>query len=262
MDKNTSKLKIKLKNNEVVFGIWSIIPNPIVIEILGLSGFDFLILDMEHGGYDQTSMDICIRSCEAVGCSPIVRVPGVSNSAIQWALDLGSHGVIIPQITNLDSAKLAVQMTKFSPCGTRGYNPFTRFANYADSNDKSLSKLNNNFALSSIIAETQGALNDLDNILELKDLEMIYVGVYDLSIALGFDGNINHPELLKILENTVKKIRSKGKAAGMMVKNSQDVKNAINLGANFLAYSVDSFMLLDAAKNAVNIFKQCIQESN
>jgi 4-hydroxy-2-oxoheptanedioate aldolase len=259
MNINENQLKIKLKNNEVVFGIWAIIPNPIVVEILGSSGFDFLILDMEHGVYDQTSLDACIRSCESVGCSPLVRVPGINNAAIQGALDLGSHGIIIPQVTDVQSAKIAVQMTKFSPRGSRGYNPFTRFTKYAGTNNNSLGKLSNNFGLTSIIVETEAALDDLDNILAIDDLDMIYVGIYDLSIALGFNGDIDHPSIIKIVENTVRKIRSAGKAAGMMVKNSQDVKNAINLGSNFLVYSVDSFMLLDAATNAVNIFKQSIK---
>jgi 4-hydroxy-2-oxoheptanedioate aldolase len=256
---NENKLKSMLKNNESVIGVWSIISSPVVVEILALSGFDFLILDMEHGIYDQTALDVCIRSCEAAGCAPIVRVPGINPSATQWALDLGAHGVIVPQITNVESAETAVGMTKFSPIGTRGYNPFTRFANYAAPNDNHSGKLRNDFGLTSLIVETQMALDNLDEILVIEYLDMIYVGVYDLSIGLGFEGNTKHPDLIEILEKTVKKIRAAGKIAGMMVGNKQDVLNANKLGANFLVYSVDSLILREAAMEAVKAFKEGIK---
>ena len=121
-------LKLKLKSDHPVVGTWSIISSPMVVEILALSGFDFLILDMEHGVYDQTALDSCIRACEAAGCAPIVRVPGINPSAVQWALDMGAHGIVVPQVGDAASAEMAVSMTKFAPDGTRGYNPFTRVA--------------------------------------------------------------------------------------------------------------------------------------
>jgi 4-hydroxy-2-oxoheptanedioate aldolase len=257
---NKNKLKLKLKNNKPAIGVWSIISSPIVVEILALSGFDFLILDMEHGVYDQTALDACIRSCEMAGCAPVVRVPGINLSAIQWALDLGAHGVIVPQISNADSAATAVSMTKFSPIGTRGYNPFTRFANYAAPSDNRSDKLRNDFGLTSVIVENQMALDDLDNILAIEHLDMVYVGIYDLSVGLGYEGNTNHPEIIEIVENTLKRIRSAGKIAGMMVKNKQDVVNATKLGAFFLVYSVDSLMLRESAMAAVMEFKQGIIE--
>ena len=258
---NENRLKLKLKNNEAVIGVWSIISSPVVVEILALSGFDFLILDMEHGVYDQRALDTCIRSCEAVGCAPIVRVPGINPSATQWALDLGSHGVIVPQISNVESAETAVGMTKFSPIGTRGYNPFTRFANYAAPDDNHSGKLRNDFGLTSLIVETQTALDDLDKILAIEHLDMVYVGVYDLSIGLGFEGNTKHPDIIEIVEKTIKKIRAAGKIAGMMVRNKQDVVNASNLGANFLVYSVDSLMLREAAMDAVRAFREGMKGS-
>ncbi|MEI7842797.1 MAG: aldolase/citrate lyase family protein [Gallionellaceae bacterium] len=259
MTKN--KLKLKLQNHEPVIGTWSIISSPVVVEILALSGFDFLILDMEHGVYDQTALDACIRACEATGCAPIVRVPGINPSATQWALDMGAHGIIVPQVGDATSVKSAVAMTKFAPAGTRGYNPFTRFADYAAPSNNQTGKLRNDFGLSSVIVESQIALDDLDSVLAIEDLDMIYVGVYDLSIALGYEGNTKHPSIIKVVEQSVVKIRAAGKTAGMMVRNKEDVQNAIKLGANFLVYSVDSAILREAAISAVNAFKQGMSDS-
>lgn len=254
-------LKLKLKNDQAVIGTWSIISSPIVVEILALSGFDFLILDMEHGVYDQTALDACIRACEAAGCAPIVRVPGLNPSAAQWALDMGAHGIIVPQVESLNAAVTAVRMTKFAPVGTRGYNPFTRVADYAAPENNQVGKLRNDFGLTSIIVENQTSLNELDAILSIDDLDMVYVGVYDLSIALGFEGNTKHPVLCQVLDQTVARVRAAGKIAGLMVRSREDVTKSIKAGAKFLVYSVDTLILREAAKSAVTAFTQGVSDA-
>lgn len=256
-----NKLKTKLRNDQPIVGTWSIISSPIVVEILALSGFDFLILDMEHGIYDQTALDACIRACEAVGCAPIVRVPGINPSAAQWALDMGAYGVIVPQVGNAASAAIAVGMTKFAPEGTRGYNPFTRVAAYAAPGDNQTGKLRNDFGLTSVIVENQAALDDLDEILTIKGLDMVYVGVYDLSIALGCEGDTKHPVINRVLEQTISRVRASGKIAGLMVRNTADVTKAIKLGARFIVYSVDTLIMRDAAKAAVESFTQGVADA-
>jgi 4-hydroxy-2-oxoheptanedioate aldolase len=249
-------LKLKLKDDQPVIGMWSLISSPIVVEILALSGFDFLILDMEHGIYDQTALDACIRACETAGCAPVVRVPGINPSATQWALDLGAYGIVVPQVGNIASAEMAVKMSKFPPTGTRGYNPFTRAAEYAAPSSNQQGKLRNDFGLMSIVVENQIALEELDGILAIDDLDVVYVGVYDLSVALGYEGNTQHPAMGQLLEQTITRVRAAGKTAGLMVRSKDEVARAIQLGARFLVYSVDTFILREAARNAVENFTQ------
>lgn len=254
-------LKSKLNDGQPVIGIWSIISSPIVVEILALSGFNFLILDMEHGIYDQTALDACIRACEAAGCAPIVRVPGINPSAVQWALDMGAHGIVVPQVGNAASATMAVEMTKFAPDGTRGYNPFTRVAGYAAPSSNQVGKLRNDFGLTSVIVENQTALNELDAILAIEDLDVVYVGVYDLSITLGYEGDTKHPGICQVLEQTIARVRSAGKIAGLMVRSKEDVEKAIRMGARFLVYSVDTSILLEASKDVVAAFTQGVSDA-
>ena len=220
-----------------------------------------MILDMEHGIYDQTALDACIRACESASCAPMVRVPGINPSAVQWALDMGAHGIVVPQVGNIESATMAVGMTKFAPTGSRGYNPFTRVAGYAAPNSNQVGKLRNDFGLTSIIVENQTALDDLDAILKIEDLDVVYVGVYDLSIALGFEGNTQHPMVCQVLEQTIARVKSADKIAGLMVRNKVDVTKAIKLGAQFLVYSVDTSILLTAAKDAVAAFTQGVSDA-
>lgn len=244
-------VKSKLANGETVVGIWSIIPSPIVVEILSLSGFDFVILDMEHGVFDLASLDGCIRAIEVGGKAPLVRIPGMNSSAAQWALDIGAHGIIVPQVRDAQDAASAVEMAKYSPVGQRGYNPFTRAAGYANPVNNRSGKLNNDFSMTCVIVESESAIDDLDAICATPDLDVVYVGVYDLAVALGLNGDTSHPRVVKILDESIARIRGGGKAAGMMARNSSDVARARSLGANFLVCSVDSFLIRDAASSAV-----------
>src|ERR1035437_9851382 len=185
-------LKTKLAAGKRLLGIWSILPSSALTELLGYSGFDFQILDMEHGTYDLGSVADGIRAAEAVGCSPLVRVPGRDPFTIQPVLDAGAHGVVIPQVRNAVEAREIVSHMLFAPEGTRGYNPFTRVSQYCPPAALPAGKLDNSFPFISLIIEAQSAFLELDQILAIPRLDGIYLGVYDMSIALGCDGDTRH----------------------------------------------------------------------
>jgi 4-hydroxy-2-oxoheptanedioate aldolase len=248
---SVNTIKCKLGNGQPVLGIWSIIPSPMVVEILSLSGFDFTILDMEHGVFDLGSLDACIRAVEVAGKAPLVRIPGMNPSAAQWALDIGAHGIVVPQVHDENDAAAVVDMAKYAPMGQRGYNPFTRAANYANPANNRSGKLNNDFSLTCVIVESERAVADLDAICATPSIDVVYIGIYDLAVALGASGNTLHPSVVQLVERSIVRIRAAGKAAGMMVRNSSDTARALSLGANFLVYAVDSFLIRDAAARAV-----------
>jgi 4-hydroxy-2-oxoheptanedioate aldolase len=251
-----NSLKAKLASGQAVLGVWSIIPSPVVLEIFALGGIDFAILDMEHGIFDVGALDSCVRACEAADAVPLVRIPGLNPSAAQWALDLGAHGIVVPQVSDASEAETVVKMAKYAPLGTRGYNPFTRAALYANPPDNRSGKLNNDFSLTCVIIENQSALADLQRICATPGLDVIYMGIYDLSVALGCDGDTKHVRVTSAVEGAIAQIRAAGKVAGMMVRSQQDIASALALGANFLVYSVDTFLIRDAVTRAVSSFKQ------
>ncbi len=248
-------LKAKLAAGQAVLGVWSIIPSPVVVELFALGGVDFTILDMEHGIFDVGALDSCVRACEAAGAVPLVRIPGLNPSAAQWALDLGAYGIVVPQVSDAIEAHAVVKMAKYAPIGNRGYNPFTRAANYANPPDNRSGKLNNDFSLTCVIIESESALADLQHICAIPGLDVIYMGIYDLAVALDCEGNTKHPRVVKVVEDAIVQIRAAGKAAGMMVRSQQDITKALALGANFLVYSVDTFLIREAVSQAVSSFK-------
>jgi len=150
---------------------------------------------------------------------------------------------------------MAVQCMKYAPEGVRGYNPFTRAALYSNPPTNESGKLNNRFGLSSVIIENENSLKSLDKILSIPDLDMVYVGVYDMAVALGCKGDTTHPRMVDFVENTVRRIRDSGKSAGMMVKSQSDIEKALSLGADVLVFGVDTYVIHHAASEAVNMFR-------
>ena len=148
---------------------------------------------------------------------------------------------------------------QYAPDGIRGYNPFTRAAGYAGAATNQSGKLNNAFSFKSIIIENQSACDPIDAILDIEELDMVYIGVYDLSVAMRCQGNTQHPRVTSFLEQAVVKTRAAGKAAGMMVRSEQEIEAALSLGANFLVYSVDSYFIHSAASGVVESLAKFIK---
>ena len=124
------QLKDKLKAGEVVLGTWTVISSPTLTEIMGSSGLDFIIIDHEHGPFNFDTSENMIRAAENVDCTPLIRVPENNQSYILRALEIGSHGILIPQIENKKEASYAVDSIYYSPKGNRGVSAFTRASNY------------------------------------------------------------------------------------------------------------------------------------
>ena len=127
-------LKDKLQAGNTVIGTWSIIPSVVTTEIIASTGIDFIIIDNEHG---STSFDVAnsmIIACELNDVSPIYRPPNVNESDITKALDLGFHGIQVPNISNSKQINDIIKYAKFPPIGDRGFSPFVRAAGYTNLN--------------------------------------------------------------------------------------------------------------------------------
>lgn len=233
-------LKKKLKTTQTLFGTWNLIPSPMLAEIFAASGMDFLIHDLEHGSFDLPALADTIRATQGRGCSSLVRVPDSSVPRIQNCLDQGAEGILIAQTQDAEDAKKAIQSCLHAPQGVRGFNPFTRAANFSGGLTPQLS---NDYPCLGVIIETEKAIESFDRILALPELDLIYLGVYDLTGVFGDLGNTKNPKLMSFLETAIPKIRKAGKAAGAMVRTAQEQKFFLNLGVNFVAYSVDTTLI-------------------
>ena len=245
-------LKKNLKKKKTLQGIWSVIPNNVVTEILSLSGLDFVILDMEHGNFSKEDIKNSIIACNLYKCSALVRVPIFDLSNIQSALDSGCSGIVFPKISSKEDALKAVSLCEFSPKVNRGFNPFTRFNNY-NLFKKNFYKSHESL-LKIVIIETKEGIDNLEEILSVDEIDIIYLGAYDLSKEYNFKSS-NNKNFLNIIDSSLAKINFSGKISGLMINNKDYLNLAKKHKTQFLVHSVDTEIIGNAIKNILNIRK-------
>jgi 4-hydroxy-2-oxoheptanedioate aldolase len=186
----------------VAIGTWSQIASAEVIDIVGASGFDFTIIDAEHGAFGLETAEQLVRACDAAGLVPIVRVPTNETWMITKALDIGAASVIVPKIASLADARAAVASSRYGPHGTRGACPCIRAGDHFVRDWKAFAHAD---ALPGIIAliEMPEAVDAIDAIASLEGLRGLICGPFDLSVSMGFDGDATHPRVVEALERVV-----------------------------------------------------------
>ena len=175
-----------------VFGIFSKVCDPAFVEAVGLGGFDFVILDLEHGPVSTENLQHLIRAAEVGGVTPIVRVKEAPLSIIGEVLDIGAAGVQVPQVRDSETARTILQAAKFAPDGARGVCRFVRAAGYSRV-ERSAYFTRANESLVVIQLEGLEALTNLDAILDTPGIDVVFVGPYDLSQSLDFRGRSTIP---------------------------------------------------------------------
>lgn len=245
--KNTADFRVKLKSGRPVIGAWSVTGSPIMTDLLATAGLDFIIADFEHGAWTPSALQDGMSAADANGVSVLVRPPNVDQTITQAAFDLGAAGVIYPQISSGSEASRAVAMSRFAPKGTLGFNPFTRrfgFGKYG------VAAGDNEF-FRSIIIENPAAVKELDAILALKDLDAVYLGVYDMSVALGVPGQTDHVSIKSFVQDVSGRAKKAGKLVAMMARNEAQRKLAREVKADIIVCGVDSDIVRGAAEKMV-----------
>lgn len=253
MIKNT--LKSKLKEGKTVFGTWSMSGSTTVINVIGNIGLDFIIFDMEHGAMSFETVENMVRAAECTGAQPIIRVPDSSESNILRALETGSRGIMVPHVSTAKQAEKIVSACKYAPEGTRGLSPYTRNHNFTHENLAASMKQNNEDIFVGVLVEGEEGIANLESISSVKGLDLIYTGIYDLSQSIGLPGELNHPKVLEIQRKCVSIVKEKGLAAGSFAKDEDYIKILLENSFQFIAYSVDAFVLKKAYLSVINNYK-------
>ena len=244
-------LRAKVASGATLSGIWSLIPHPQVVGTLATAGFDFVILDCEHGGYDFATLEGGIAACELGGAAPIVRAPGADAFFIQRALDLGADGIVVPQVADADAAARAVEMSHFAPRGTRGFNPFTRGGRFGIAPQP---RLASGYPFTGVLVESPQAAKSLERMVELPDLDWIYLGVYDYSVAIGAPGRVDDPRVQAFVEHAARVARDAGKAVGTTAMNEEQVRRLTAVGVNVLVWGTDTWLVGNGAREGLAMY--------
>ncbi len=244
-------LRDKLDRGLPVIGTFSKITDPAVIEIMGLAGFDFAIIDMEHGPITVETAQNSVRAAELAGISPIIRVSSNDPVHILRCLDIGAEGVEVPQIRNADDARLMASSARFHPKGERGVCRYVRSARYSSMDRHEYFKMANERTITIAHLEGIESVKNLDEIMQVDGVDILFIGPYDLSQSVGVPGEVNNPLVLQQMEKVIAKAKSAGKLVGTFADDVESAKRWLKAGIMYVAISVDVGIFYNACKNIV-----------
>ena len=249
---SVKKFKEALDSPRGALGPFMLSVDPSVYEAAGRAGYDFLLVDMEHGLTTFATLPDIIRGCNCVNVCPVVRVPRGTDIWISRALDAGAGAVFVPQIETAEEAAAVVDAAKFSPLGHRGVSKYARAGAYNTLSDANTFFERANETCVILQAEGKRALENIDAIMEVPGIDVIFIGPYDLSSFLGLLGQVNHPEVVAC----IRRIIERGEAHGIKIGCYADtVERGIELremGVRFIGYGTDVNLLYQFCRNDVD----------
>jgi 4-hydroxy-2-oxoheptanedioate aldolase len=230
-------VKQKLARGESVLGIYVPFPSPDVVEMCGYLGFDFVVLDAEHGPMNVESAAHLLRAAQCAGIVPIVNVPSNNPETIGRYLDMGALGIQVPQVSDRDSAEAIVCAVKYHPLGNRGMaRPRAGQYGLVGSAQDYMDQANEEIMVVVTIENIEGVMH-LPHILDVEGIDAFLVGPQDLSQSLGMPGQIGTPLVQSATDTIISQVRSAKRAVGIGARDAATARSYIAKGAQYIVAS-------------------------
>jgi 4-hydroxy-2-oxoheptanedioate aldolase len=211
-----NRMKEKIARGEPALGCSVMFPSPQVVEMLGYAGFDWVLIDCEHGSIGPADVELMSMACDAVGITPIARPKSNAASDIQSVMDRGAMGVQVPHVNTAQDARRAVAAVKFGPGAARGLAAGTRPDSWGlGARMPDFTARANAQSLVCVQLEHAEALRNLDEILAVADIDVFFIGPSDLSQSMGHPGNPKAPEVAQAIDKALAAIVAAGRVPGM-----------------------------------------------
>jgi 4-hydroxy-2-oxoheptanedioate aldolase len=240
------RLLKNFKDKKCSFGTFSKCSDPAIIECMGLSGFDFVVIDLEHGPNTIETAQNLVRAASIHGITPVIRVSENNESVISKALDIGAQGVQVPQINCKEDAHRVVDAAKFSPLGSRGVCRYVRAAGYSSKEKNKYFEDSNENNLVIIHIEGRKGIENLESIIGVEGIDILFLGPYDLSQSMGVPGQTSHPKVIEAMKEAIEMAGRHDKVIGTFVETPEDFRMWKDMGLLYLAYQVDVGIFYDA----------------
>ena len=253
-----TSFKSLLKSDRRFIGTMMQLPSEELVEIMGHAGVEYLVMDMEHCPMSHAKILSMIRAAESAGVVPMVRVPDVyDEDSIKKALDCGASGLVVPNVSTAEQARLVVQYAKYAPVGKRGACPYVR-ANAFGSNDTVAyyQKANEETALVLLVEGPEGVSN-LPEIMRVEGIDAVNIGAVDLSVHLGIPGQTNHPKVMDAIKQAGKLAKENGKVIGVFCHKAEDASIAKDWeGVGFYFCPIPEMVLYEEYKRILVTMKE------
>lgn len=253
MDVPANRFKRAIASQQGQIGFWCSLASNVSVEILAGSGFDWLLLDTEHSPNELPQVFNQLQAMMENDTHPIVRPAWNDMVMIKRFLDAGVQTLLIPTIQSKEEAEAAVAYTRYPPNGVRGYasgsrsSRFGRIKDYHTRCEAEICVL--------VQIETKQGLDNLDEITAVEGVDGVFIGPGDLSAGLGYLGQTSHPDVRKIIEDAIGRIRAAGKAPGVLTAIEEEAKAYIKAGCLFTAVGSDAGLLARGSEKIARSFK-------
>ena len=234
-------------------GLWSSLCSNIVADIIGDSGFDWILLDTEHSPNEIPDLVEQLQAVRGGTATPIIRPAWNDAVLAKRALDIGAQTLLFPYVQNVEEAKRAVASTRYPPQGIRGVSVAARASRYGRTPGY-LGKANAEICVL-VQVETREAMKELEAIANVDGVDGVFIGPSDLAASLGHLGNPAHPEVQEAIHNAVKRLKKVGKPAGILTGNEEEIRRYIDWGYLFVAVGSDVGLLAKSADTLAKKFK-------
>ena len=241
-------IKEQVLSGRFMAGAWCNLASSLTTEMAARAGFDWILIDQEHGPGDSLTLLGQIQAVGARPCAPIVRIAWNEMPRFKQALDLGAAGIMIPYIETADDAARAVSYLRYPPQGLRGVASSPRATGFGTNFDNYFAAANRELLTVTQI-ETARAVQNAEEIAAVDGVDVLFVGPMDLSMSLGMPGRFEDPDYRAILAKVASTARDGGKAAGILLPSVQLLEMVYDMGYRFVAAGSDGGLVMQGLKN-------------
>jgi len=249
-----NRLRKIFAEGKAALGSFAACNSPDLVEILGIAGFDFIVIDNEHGPMGHESSQHLIRAAELRGMTPIVRVPNAMESTILHTLDVGAHGIQVPQVNDPEIAQAVVNFSKYHPLGKRGV-AFPRSADYGLTDLGSYFEYENSQTMIVTHCENVRGLENIEAVCRVPGIDVIFLGPYDMSQSMGITGQVNHPRIEEAAGKVLAAAKKYGKIAGIFVSTGAAARERAAQGFQYITVGMDTTLFAAKCKQEIEAFR-------
>jgi 2-keto-3-deoxy-L-rhamnonate aldolase RhmA len=246
-------IRERVLNREVVSGTWLNLGSCMTAEIAARAGFDWVVLDIEHGAGDHESLLHQLQAVSGTATVPLARVAWNELPRFKRVLDLGAAGVVVPYVTTPEEARAAVAAVRYPPQGMRGVASMHRGCEFGEGFAEYMASANEQ-VLTVCQVETEATLGRVDEIAAVDGADVLFVGPMDLSWSMGIPQQYEHPRFLEALQRVAKAARDAGKAAGILLQRPEQIANIVATGFTFIGLGSDGGVIVKGMRELAGAF--------
>ncbi len=243
-------IRARVLAGETLFGAWADLGSPLSAELVGKAGFDWVLVDLEHGAATEAELLAHLHAVEVSGAAALVRVQSGERLRIGRALDLGAEGIMVPRLETAEQAREVVSFLRYPPDGVRGVALRTRGAGLGRMSHAGVRDLNRD-VLGIVQVESASLVREIDAVAAIDGVDVLFVGPTDLSHSLGVPGDLEALAFRNAIRGVVDACRAHGKAPGVLLYDPATFEPYLRMGFRFLGTGADGFFVDQGARTAL-----------